>query len=520
MQDFCVQLSSNFEQIDEFVGKVDEFYKSNEVPSVTDAKVGTPCVAQFSEDEVWYRAVIGEVTGDTVYVTFVDYGNGDSVLASSIKELKEDFGDTPAYALKCRLAGINEGASTEEEKIVKFEELMEKETLVAKVFGMKDGVIDVQIQDNSISVTVGLGLNENLDQYQPLTSSASAKVPSQEKKPISTTMYPGYTSRLITAGTITPVFLTSITSLSEFYIQLLSDGDAVANLTAEMDEYYKSNDMPVLESVEEGTVCAAQFTDDEVWYRAQVSCIVDDSADVSFVDYGNSDSVTTASLLTLRADLKTTPTFALRCQLAGVDTSVGNEQTLDKFQEYLDSESLHINVINCEDSILTVQILDNGKSIASALGLEEDIQMPSVANAYPTYDIPVGSTEAIYVTSITALNDFTVQLKKFEDAVADFTSQVDEFYKSNEVATVTSASLGMPCVAQFSDDNVWYRGSIHHLEENSIEVTFVDYGNGGPDRNVTAERTSCKFQRTACIFIPVSVSRNPRRLDQSGRAGE
>lgn len=477
--DFYVQLTSHADQIDDLSGKVDEFYKNNKVPSVTDVKVGTPCVAQFSEDEVWYRAVIGEVTEeDTVYVTFVDYGNGDSVPASSIKELKEEFGSIPVSVFKCRLAGIDEEIAKDEEKLEKFEELMEKETLVAKVFSVRDGVVDIQIQENGVSAAISLGLKEDLNEYQQPSPGSTPQKVAILHKPISNSMYPGYTSTLINVGTRTPIFLTSITSLSEFYIQHLCDGDTVANLTAEMDEHYQNNEMPGLESVQVDTICAAQFSEDEVWYRAQVTSINGEDADVLFVDYGNSDTVLTKSLKSLREDLKTTPAYALRCQLAGVDTSVVSEQILDKFQEYLDSERLQVYVVDCQDTILTVQILDNGNSIASSLGLEEDIQMPAVPSAYSMCDIPAGSLEPAYVTSITALNDFAIQLQKFEDAVADFTSQVDEFYKSNDVATVTSVSLGMPCVAKFADDGVWYRGRVHHLEENSAEVTFVDYGNG------------------------------------------
>ncbi|PIK37827.1 hypothetical protein BSL78_25334 [Apostichopus japonicus] len=251
---------------------------------------------QFSEDEVWYRAVIGEVTEeDSVYVTFVDYGNGDSVPASSIKELKEEFGSIPVSVFKCRLAGIDEEIANDEEKLAKFEELMEKETLVANVFSVRDGVVDIQIQENGVSAAISLGLKEDLNQYQQPSPSSTPQKVAILHKPISNSMYPGYTSTLINVGTRTPIFLTSITSLSEFYIQHLCDGDWSPTLHAEMDEHYQNNEMPGLESVQVDTICAAQFSEDEVWYRAQVTSINGEDADVLFVDYGNSDTVLTKS---------------------------------------------------------------------------------------------------------------------------------------------------------------------------------------------------------------------------------
>lgn len=35
----------------------------------------------------------------------------------------------------------------------------------------------------------------------------------------------------------------------------------------------------------------------------------------------------------------------------------------------------------------------------------------------------------------------------------------------------------MPCITQFSEDQVWYRSVIETIYANSVTVVFVDYGN-------------------------------------------
>ena len=46
--------------------------------------VGTACFARWSEDDVWYNAVVEKVLLDSVLVTFTDYGNSDEVAMTNV----------------------------------------------------------------------------------------------------------------------------------------------------------------------------------------------------------------------------------------------------------------------------------------------------------------------------------------------------------------------------------------------------------------------------------------------------
>ena len=46
--------------------------------------VGTACFARWSEDDVWYNAVVEKVLLDSVLVTFNDYGNSDEVAMTNV----------------------------------------------------------------------------------------------------------------------------------------------------------------------------------------------------------------------------------------------------------------------------------------------------------------------------------------------------------------------------------------------------------------------------------------------------
>ena len=45
------------------------------VPGSYTPKVGDTCVAQFSQDDEWYRAKVLKVESSKVHVIYIDYGN-------------------------------------------------------------------------------------------------------------------------------------------------------------------------------------------------------------------------------------------------------------------------------------------------------------------------------------------------------------------------------------------------------------------------------------------------------------
>lgn len=57
--------------------------------------MGTPCLAPFSEDDIYYRAKIIQVKSDSVQVLFVDYGNHESVPVDEVKTIPVQYLQLP-----------------------------------------------------------------------------------------------------------------------------------------------------------------------------------------------------------------------------------------------------------------------------------------------------------------------------------------------------------------------------------------------------------------------------------------
>lgn len=68
-------------------------------------KADIACIAQFADDEKWYRAIIKSVEGSKAVVFFVDYGNVEKVNFEQLKEIKEEYTYLPSQAVPCKLFG-------------------------------------------------------------------------------------------------------------------------------------------------------------------------------------------------------------------------------------------------------------------------------------------------------------------------------------------------------------------------------------------------------------------------------
>jgi len=65
---------------------------------------GNPCLVRYT-DRCWYRAIVEELSDDCATVTYIDYGNTDTVPLSELHCLPAHLGEWPPMALKCALDG-------------------------------------------------------------------------------------------------------------------------------------------------------------------------------------------------------------------------------------------------------------------------------------------------------------------------------------------------------------------------------------------------------------------------------
>ncbi|CAH1803306.1 unnamed protein product, partial [Owenia fusiformis] len=534
--EFYVQLA-NVE--DELANLADEV-QTGAGDVLTTYNVNQPCIAKYSEDDAWYRGKIQAIDGDQVKLLFVDYGNGETVPKSKVHALKEQFLASPPMSYVCKLAGKEHWT---EEDSVKFKELtMDQELEVTFLpatdpceVHLKNDVGDIRAQicipDSSSSGT------EDFQDAQESIEMSPPKAPVSKETTSDDSDFQEFKTYKLRMKEENDVYVAHIVSPSLFWCQLVSGEEAIADLMAQISEHCNGEPTDLLVYVP-GQPCLAKFSEDETWYRAQITDVKDAGVVVTFVDYGNSDTIPESSIKAIPDEFLQLEVQGLECALFGVKAAEEswNEKLVDRFSEIVlekivsmcvnlvgDTEadptnSSYVVTLKLDDESVANKLIETGLAVSSTspslplLKAQEKVigdSIPSkhedeknsispdlsrtdesfadlVANIseesqlqppadYNILEIKCGVKQEVYVTHTINPSRFWIQMKAHENAITELTTELQDFYTEGGMV-LAAVVKNSPCVAKSVEDDQWYR-AIAVSVENNIEVQFVDYGN-------------------------------------------
>lgn len=454
-----IQRNSEVDQLSVFLNNLFEYYE--EVKEDFEAKVEDICCAK-SEDGNWYRGRVDAINDETVKVFYIDYGNETEVPKKNVKALNmEEHGDYE-FALEVNLNMIE----LSEELTSKISELTADKQFIANVyFGETGWIADL------IDSETNLSLNQSLVQLK-LASFIDGETPAQietiteEVEPVAT-----IPATEAADSSSTQVTITHIDSPSEFYVQLVANEDCIFSLQADLQE--KVATLPDLETTEIGALCAAKYSVDEQWYRAEVLDSDPEITTVRFVDYGNTDVLTSneGSIKTLPADLLSMDKYARKCSLNIMPVS-GEEWSPEAsqiFETAVNADVIYADIVYQDEKNKTfVELYVNDTNVAQQLldaNMALQISREHEANI---------ANNTGFVSHLNAVSEFWIQL---ESSVPDLEMIVDRLATADNFPDLQDLSPGVLCAANFPDDEMWYRARILSNTVAGIEVLFIDYGN-------------------------------------------
>ncbi|KAL0169601.1 hypothetical protein M9458_034197, partial [Cirrhinus mrigala] len=100
---------SNSEILDQITLVAQEYGNSSETQPIKldNLDPGSPCLARFCDDQMWYRAQVINKGTNTVSVLFVDFGNESEISEGSVKAVPCDLLESPPQAFLSRLKGFD-----------------------------------------------------------------------------------------------------------------------------------------------------------------------------------------------------------------------------------------------------------------------------------------------------------------------------------------------------------------------------------------------------------------------------
>ena len=109
-----------------------------------------------------------------------------------------------------------------------------------------------------------------------------------------------------------------VVSCEEFYCQLSSVSVGLRNLMNKLYAFYaESGESRPMRSPTVGSLCAVPYTDDS-WYRGRITAMSNDSAQVLYIGYGNSDTLSLAVVQELEPQFSGLCIQAVECCLKDV----------------------------------------------------------------------------------------------------------------------------------------------------------------------------------------------------------
>ncbi|XP_048521225.1 maternal protein tudor-like isoform X1 [Dendroctonus ponderosae] len=463
-----IQPAMYAEQILVFLDQIFEAYDTRNEESTIIPEEGF-VYAVHGSDGNWYRGRVETFDDDKATITYVDYGNSESVPFSDLRELSPEFNVPNVMCVKVNLTS---GTASS---------FLDKEVVASIYYGYSgwEGTIQECINNENISETA-IEVT-NTDTALPLTDGPQQKSGDSElivdDAEVHNTDYvnneaeQNLVTEYINTVVSTPLNGTSIhvshiDTPTEFYVQFGESKSAIDELQellqAQVDE------MPALENASVGILCAAPYSVDGLWYRAEVLDADEDITTVRFVDFGNTDVIDnkTTQVKTLPPNLLTLAVYATRCslKLKSLDEE-WSQQALELFESLALQPNLQAEYLTQDEKTTILELYSNGVNVKDEL-LAHNYAVPC--------EIITENKTTCFVSHLNSPSEFWVQM---ESCINELEWIAEQLSGAELFSELDDMSPGALCAALFPDDEMWYRARILSNTIAGIELLFIDYGN-------------------------------------------
>ncbi|RUS71412.1 hypothetical protein EGW08_020825 [Elysia chlorotica] len=398
---------------------------------VRSVAVGDFVASRFSEDSdvIWYRGRVDKVRGDKALVYFVDFGNFEERDKAGLMCLSETDCAESAGTLKCQLRGCE---TSTPEIDADFARDGQSQIDSIRVISQNDKICVVDILDRD-----GQCISRR---FQPPQKTISAK--QQQQQQLQHNQQPGVggakpkasvapephvspaaphslpSESLGELSSFTDVGVSHIDNFSSIYV-VSTDNDCQAKLAELMMSLNQvAESLPLVSQPGLGSLCAACFSEDGIWYRARIVTLVSaTSCEVHFVDYGNSEETLISQLRQLTGDdsFMELPAQAVRCCLVGFESTLGKSSREVAELEAEAEEILRLKAAVCEKpariklvrkmgDVLVVDMESEQQSISEMFKKPSVINVPMLSDL--VYEKPSETEFDAFIVQMASLDEF------------------------------------------------------------------------------------------------------------------
>uniref|UniRef100_A0A670XVN9 Tudor domain containing 6 n=1 Tax=Pseudonaja textilis TaxID=8673 RepID=A0A670XVN9_PSETE len=302
------------------------------------------------------------------------------------------------------------------------------------------------------------------------------------------------------------VYVSHINNLSDFYVQFVEDEPILDNISEKINSS-KTVSSLVGQQLNVGDLICAIYSEDGLWYRAVIITeSTSEMVEVQYIDYGNTAVVSIHKTCKLVEDCLSFPVMSIHCTLGSIKMSEISERTQkavvyfsqktsevqmnSQFVEKVEGKweitlsdekgDIMADMINSCLEYKKYDLIETSGKVSDKIGkvsLFEDIlsdehSRRSVSKSFLWKTPKIGET--IRAFSLVPKNPGYFWCQFTENDISSIEIKLQEAEEHAKIH-VDDLKNGSPCLAK-SNDNLFHRAVVSHIEESSLTVINIDYG--------------------------------------------
>nr|KAF6322956.1 tudor domain containing 1 [Pipistrellus kuhlii] len=420
---------------EEAIKKLNDLNKSlaelcqQKLPNDFKAEIGQPCCAFFSGDGHWYRALVKEIVPNgNIKVHFVDYGNIEEVTADQLQMIPSEFLTLPFQGIRCWLVDVQpRNKHWSKEAIAKFQMCVAGIKLQARVVEISENGVGLELTD--LSTCYPRIISDILIDEQLVAKASSPQKDCTAHRPVNKRDLqietPGQQAVSLAQQWRTielPVDKTVQASILEiinpnlFYAlpnDMPGDPEKLYILTTELLVYCTAQMRPSSYIPRAGDACCAQYTSDDLWYRAVVLGTSEAEVRVIYADYGNVETLPLCRVLPISASHLELPFQIIRCSFEGLMELNGScsQLVIELLKNFMLNQNVTLSVKGITKNVHTVLVEKSSEN--GAVSLTDKLVMYGLAKSITSKEQNALNKEKVNRTSC-CCSELQKQVEKHE----------------------------------------------------------------------------------------------------------
>ncbi|NWZ96246.1 TDR15 protein, partial [Nesospiza acunhae] len=297
-------------------------------------------------------------------------------------------------------------------------------------------------------------------------------------------------------------YISHMNSPSSFYVHFAEDENLIIKLADDLNESLEKRGWEnCLNELMVGDLIVAEHDADCFYYRAVIKTLKSgNSYEVEFIDYGNTAVVSSSKIRRIPEKFLTLPRLSVHCFLSSVKSVPGESCTKESAAYFARTvsdkpvackflqqhgEKWEIDVI-CDGESLSNSLLHKTDSISycwTIVGPEKcsntnckEFDTSFKINSVMWMLLRSGRTYPGCATAVTDPSNFSIQFEIFFDCMRNLSLLLSDLPDNLPALPEELVIPGSSCLIKFGQEAEWYRAEISEVTDQSVVLTFIDYG--------------------------------------------